>query len=112
VIEFRDPRWYTDEVFELLARCGVACGVDDMADAATGRRAIGSVIYARFHGSVRYGGRYDDDSLDRWARWLADRLREGQPVFAYFNNYAGGHAPHDALRLRQKVEQAIGGHLT
>jgi uncharacterized protein YecE (DUF72 family) len=26
-------------------------------------------------------------------------------VFAYFNNDAGGHAPRDAVRLRQRIER-------
>jgi uncharacterized protein YecE (DUF72 family) len=26
-------------------------------------------------------------------------------VFAYFNNDTGGHAPRDAVRLRQKISE-------
>jgi uncharacterized protein YecE (DUF72 family) len=107
-IEFRDPSWYTDEVFDLLARNGVARCVHDMAGSATGRHAVGPFVYARFHGPVRYGGRYDDRTLNEWAVWLAARVREGQPVFAYFNNDTGGHAPRDALRLREKVKLEAG----
>jgi uncharacterized protein YecE (DUF72 family) len=107
VIEFRDPSWYTDEVFELLARHHVACCIHDMAGSATGRRAVGSFVYARFHGPARYSGRYDDGTLDDWAEWFADCLREGRPVFAYFNNDAGGHAPHDAVRLRQRLQALV-----
>jgi len=102
-IEFRDPSWYTDEVFRLLETHRVACCVHDMAGSATGRLAVGPFVYARFHGPTRYSGRYDDGTLDEWARWFADRLQEGAPVFAYFNNDAGGHAPRDALRLRQRL---------
>jgi uncharacterized protein YecE (DUF72 family) len=106
-IEFRDPTWYTDEVFELLARYNVACCLHDMPGSATGRRVVGPFVYARFHGPVRYGGRYDDRTLNEWAVWLAARLEEGQPVFAYFNNDVGGHAPRDALRLRTKLNREI-----
>jgi uncharacterized protein YecE (DUF72 family) len=102
-IEFRDPSWYTDEVFELLTEHQVACCVHDMAGSATGRQRIGPFVYARFHGPARYSGRYDDRTLDDWAVWLAAHLQEGRPVFAYFNNDLGGHAPEDALRLRQKL---------
>jgi uncharacterized protein YecE (DUF72 family) len=42
--------------------------------------------------------------LDEWATWFADRLREGRPVFAYFNNDVGGHAPRDALTLERLME--------
>jgi uncharacterized protein YecE (DUF72 family) len=36
-IEFRDPSWYTPEVFALLERHRVACCLHDMAGSATGR---------------------------------------------------------------------------
>jgi uncharacterized protein YecE (DUF72 family) len=63
-------------------------------------RAIGPFVYVRLHGPRKYGGRYDDRTLTRWADYLADRSREGLPVYAYFNNDADGHAPRDAVRLR------------
>jgi uncharacterized protein YecE (DUF72 family) len=107
VIEFRDPSWYTGEVFDLLIRHHVACCIHDMAGLATGYRAVGPFIYARFHGPGRYSGRYDDRTLDDWARWFADRLREGRSVFAYFNNDADGHAPRDAVRLRERLQALI-----
>jgi uncharacterized protein YecE (DUF72 family) len=34
---------------------------------------------------------------------MAGRLRQGKPVFAYFNNDVGGHAPRDAVRLRRMM---------
>jgi uncharacterized protein YecE (DUF72 family) len=54
-----------------------------------------------------YGGRYPDDRLDDWAEWLAARAADGLHVFAYFNNDTGGHAPRDAVRLRQKISTRI-----
>jgi uncharacterized protein YecE (DUF72 family) len=107
VIEFRDASWYTDEVFALLVRYKVACCLHDMPGSATGRHVIGPFVYVRFHGPVRYGGRYGDDTLDDWAVWLAGRVREGRSVFAYFNNDIGGHAPRDAVRLRDKLQQTL-----
>jgi uncharacterized protein YecE (DUF72 family) len=107
VIEFRDPSWYTDEVFELLEQYGIARCLHDMAGSATGRRCGGPFIYARFHGPVQYSGRYDDQLLDEWASWFAARFRDRQSVFAYFNNDAGGHAPRDAVRLREKLNHEL-----
>jgi len=107
VIEVRHPSWYTDEVFELLAGHYIARCIHDMEGSATGRRAVGPFVYARFHGPARYSGRYDDRTLDDWAAWFVDLLREGRPVFAYFNNDAGGQAPHDALRLRQRLQALV-----
>jgi uncharacterized protein YecE (DUF72 family) len=102
-IEFRDPSWYTRHVFDLLARYGVALCLHDMAGSATDRIAVGPFVYVRFHGPQKYSGRYDDRTLDQWVEWLAAQRRQGKPVYAYFNNDTGGHAPRDAVRLRTRL---------
>jgi uncharacterized protein YecE (DUF72 family) len=99
-IEFRDPSWYTREVFALLDRYHVALCLHDMAGSATGRLAHGPFVYVRFHGPQKYNGRYPDEVLASWADWLSAQLKEGRPVYAYFNNDIGAHAPRDAVRLR------------
>lgn len=104
VIEFRDPSWYDARVFERLARRGVALCLHDMQGSATERIIVGPFVYVRFHhGTARYGGRYSDERLDAWADWLAQRVADGLDVFAYFNNDTGGHAPRDAVRLRDRL---------
>jgi uncharacterized protein YecE (DUF72 family) len=104
VLEFRDPSWYADDVFALLERAGVALCLHDMRGSESPRRFVGPFTYVRFHGSgARYGGRYPDEVLAKWAEVLAVRAREGMNVFAYFNNDSGGHAPRDAIRLRTAV---------
>jgi uncharacterized protein YecE (DUF72 family) len=107
-IEFRDPSWYAADVLALLERRGVALCLHDMEGSASGRRSVGPFVYVRFHGTARYHGSYDDRTIEEWAAWLAEALREGRPVFAYFNNDVGGHAPRDALRLRKAVERLAG----
>jgi uncharacterized protein YecE (DUF72 family) len=107
VVEFRDPSWYVPEVFESLTRHGVALCVHDMEGSATGPMSVGPFLYLRFHGPVRYNGRYSDERLAEWAARCADQLREGRSVYGYFNNDVGGHAPRDALRLRQMLRAAI-----
>jgi uncharacterized protein YecE (DUF72 family) len=102
-IEFRDPSWYIDDVFGLLARYGVALCLHDMAGSAIGRTAVGPFVYARFHGPKKYSGRYDDRTLDAWAGWMTAQRRAGKAVYAYFNNDANAQAPRDALRLRARL---------
>jgi len=99
-VEFRDPSWYREAVFSLLRRYSVALCLHDMAGSASGPIDVGPFVYIRFHGTES-GGRYSDATLRRWAAWLSGRVRAGVPVFAYFNNDAGGHAPRDAARLKQ-----------
>jgi len=108
-IEFRDPSWYAQEIYDLLAERQIALCLHDMTGAATRREPIGPFVYVRFHGSgARYGGRYPSQSLARWADDLARWADEGRPAWVYFNNDGGGHAPRDAVRLRDLLgEQAF-----
>lgn len=105
-VEFRDPTWYTDAVFALLQRHRVALCVHDMAGSASGRLVTAPFVYVRFHGSHglrKYSGTYSDQVLDGWAEWLSRQLDRGLPAYACFNNDLGGHAPRDAVRLRQRL---------
>ena len=103
-VEFRDTSWYDERAYALMRRHKVALCLHDMEGLATERVVVGPLIYVRFHhGTKKYGGRYSDARLDSWAEWLAERAGEGLEVFAYFNNDTGGHAPRDAVRLRQRI---------
>jgi len=108
VVEFRDPSWYDEHVYELLRRYNVALCLHDMQGSASGTLRVGPFVYVRFHGTRKYGGRYPDARLDEWADWLAQRAAEGLDVFAYFNNDTGGHAPRDAVRLRARIHERLG----
>ncbi len=108
-IEFRDPSWYDDEVFAVMAKHRVALCLHDMPGSASGRLAVGPFVYVRFHGTTQYGGRYADAALERWAEWLADRFNGRCPIYAYFNNDTGGHAPRDAVRLRDRILRHVDG---
>ena len=101
VIEFREPSWYAQEALDLLEAHGVALCLHDMMGSASGRRRVGPFVYVRFHGVTKYGGRYGDEELQPWAEWLEAEHASGRDVFAYFNNDIGGHAPRDAVRLRE-----------
>jgi uncharacterized protein YecE (DUF72 family) len=108
-VEFRDASWYDERVYDLLRRYKVALCLHDMEGSAISKIVVGPFIYVRFHhGTKKYGGRYPDERLDEWAEWLAARYKDGLDVFAYFNNDTGGHAPRDAVRLRERIQQRLG----
>jgi uncharacterized protein YecE (DUF72 family) len=108
-VEFRDTSWYDERVYALMRRYKAALCLHDMEGLATERLVVGPFIYVRFHhGTKKYGGRYSDARLDSWADWLAERARDGMEVFAYFNNDTGGHAPRDAVRLRERIAALVG----
>jgi uncharacterized protein YecE (DUF72 family) len=103
-VEFRDRRWYEPAILELVAASGMALCLHDMTGSATDHRPVGPFVYVRFHGAgARYGGRYPDDALQAWADRMVGWAADGLPVWAYFNNDIGGHAPRDADRLRTEV---------
>jgi uncharacterized protein YecE (DUF72 family) len=106
-IEFREPSWYDARVYALLDAYKVALCLHDMEGSASDRRVVGPFVYVRFHGSTKYAGRYGDERLDEWADWLAARAADGLDVFAYFNNDVGGHAPRDAVRLRERLHARL-----
>ncbi len=108
VFEFREPSWYCDQVFALLERHRAALCLHDMTGSASGRLTVGPFVYVRFHGTTKYAGRYGDESIESWADWLAERVRGGTPIYAYFNNDVGGQAPRDATRLRDAVLARLG----
>jgi uncharacterized protein YecE (DUF72 family) len=105
-VEFRNPGWHYDRVFELLEQHGAAYCVMSGARLPCILRATARFVYVRLHGpdaSHLYAGSYSDDDL----RWWADRIREwrdqDRDVFAYFNNDDGGNAVRNALTLRELV---------
>lgn len=105
VLEFREPSWYADDVSVLLERYRVGRCLHDMKGSATGMERVGPIAYVRFHGAEgTYTGAYSPERLDRWAGWLNEQRRRGIPIYAYFNNDVGGHAPRDAVTLRRLLE--------
>lgn len=56
---------------------------------------------------TKYGGRYGDEELQPWADRLVAEHASGRDVFAYFNNDVGGHAPRDAVRLRDMLQARV-----
>jgi len=107
VIEFREPTWYSPEIRTLMEKYRVALCLHDMPGSATGRNRLGPFVYVRFHGATsKYGGGYSSERLRGWANWLNAQRDAGCDVYAYFNNDVGGHAPRDAVTLRQALEES------
>lgn len=107
VFEFRHPSWLTDAVLTLLTRyragfcipVGGRLGVEAVA-------ASGGLGYFRFHQGRGKDGRFTNVELERWAEEI-EELLPGRTVYVFFNNDWHGFAPHDALRLRGLLEEAV-----
>jgi uncharacterized protein YecE (DUF72 family) len=108
-LEFRSPSFCTDEAFALMREHDVACVVADTAGRFPMAEAVTSdLVYVRLHGDQElYTSGYGDAALDRWAErcrtWAAEPGVE--QVVVYFDNDAKGFAPHDALRLIDRLSR-------
>jgi len=104
--EFRDPRWFTPAVREVLEQFGLGFCIFHMPGITCPLWVTGRTIYLRFHGTeAEYCGRYGEEGLTMWAARIREWLAAGHFVYAYFNNDAWGHAVQDALLLRQLVSE-------
>lgn len=104
-LEPRHPSFQSAEAHRLLVEHDVAMVIADSAGTwPTMPDATSNFRYVRLHGeSELYASAYTDASLDRWAEQCAAWLAEDLDAFVYFDNDAKGHAPHDALRLIDRL---------
>jgi uncharacterized protein YecE (DUF72 family) len=99
--EFREPSWYTGEVYELLREHGVALVIPDSPRYPFRTLDLtADWTFVRFHhGSRGRRGNYSDTELDEWAQRI-DAWRRDAEVYVYFNNDWEGFAVANSLRLR------------
>jgi uncharacterized protein YecE (DUF72 family) len=108
VVEFRDPSWYVDDTFALLAEHGVSLCLHDKSGSAIDGPAVGPIAYVRFHGtSGRYHGSYSAAALEHWADRLVSDWKAGRDVYAYFNNDPEAVATMNARDLRARVHNLL-----
>ena len=100
-VEFRNPSWLCDEVYNVLERYKAAFCVHDMIKNHP-RILTADWTYLRYHGE-RYSGSYSRQKLAAEAEWIRRRLATGKDVFAYFNNDAQGFAVSNAADLSRYV---------
>lgn len=107
--EFRDPSWFRDDVYAVLAEHGAGLCLHDHGGRRTPEALTAGLVYVRFHGPTgRYAGSYASATLRAWARKLVGWAADGYTPWAFFNNDADGHAVSDALRLRAEVRRLLG----
>lgn len=100
--EFREPGWFTDEVYELLERYNVALCLYHQTGFDSPVRLTADFVYVRLHGTEStYGGSYSDSALKRWARRIKKWHTQSLPVYFYFNNDPEGHAVRNAKTLQE-----------
>jgi uncharacterized protein YecE (DUF72 family) len=107
VFEFRHESWWTDDVYRLLRCHGAVFCLYDRGEEHTPVVATAPDVYVRMHGpGPAYNGGYTDAMLRAWLRRTAG-LGAAERVWVYFNNDGEGHAPVDALRMRDLTKAQL-----
>ena len=101
-LEFRNPDWLCEEVYEILRDHDAALCIHDLIDDHP-REVTADWIYLRFHGADD-GGNYTHQKLSASAEQIKTWRADGLDVYAYFNNDAHGYAIENATDLRRYVE--------
>lgn len=104
--EVRHPSYFCDEFYDILRAHNCALVFADTAGKFGYAEVVTTdFVYIRLHGSTElYVSGYSDGELDDWAarirRWQQPK---GRDAYVYFDNDAKVHAPHDALRLAERL---------
>ena len=104
-VEIRHASWLTETALETLRALDVALVAAETAGKhpLSFERTAG-FAYVRLHGSAAlYASRYEDEELSAWAKRIVAWTATSADVYVYFDNDARGHAPHDAVRLAEKI---------
>ncbi len=102
--EFRDPSWFTAEVYELLQGHGAALVIGDRPEVAEFQthEMTADWTFVRFHyGHRGRRGNYSVAELEEWKRRVT-RWRRQREVFLYFNNDWEGFAIQNALWMAKE----------
>lgn len=121
VIEFRNNKWISEDVFEQLRRnkLGFVCVDEPELNGLLDRKALstGSTSYIRFHGRnsskwynhkeayERYDYMYKEDELIEWVEKIKALEQETQNCFVSFNNHFRAQAVLNGMMLKKLLEE-------
>ena len=100
-VEFRNDRWFTDEIRTLLEKAGAVFCISDSPKIRMRDWLTSDVGYIRLHGRRPwYADEYTEREIEEIAE-LAKALgnRGARKVFVFFNNDVGGFAVKNARML-------------
>lgn len=105
-MEFRDPSWHTEKVFNLLAEHSVAYCIMSAPDLPRVMKVTAPFAYIRMHsGGYDTESNYEEPQLEWWAEQVKDML-QSVDVYVYFNNDTKGFAIENAKTLTDIVAKA------
>ncbi|GAB4364130.1 MAG: DUF72 domain-containing protein [Methylohalobius crimeensis] len=104
--EFRDPSWFDDRIYRLLAEFNAAFCIYDLDGKLSPKEVTANFVYIRLHGpDGPYQGKYDTRTLCGWAGAISAWVAEGKEVYCYFDNDQAGYAVENALELKRMLQR-------
>jgi uncharacterized protein YecE (DUF72 family) len=105
--EFRDKSWLCSEVYKLLAKHNAALCTYDLKGFESPPEITADFTYIRLHGPSKnaYQGCYDKKALNKWAGRIKTWKDQLAAVYIYFDNDQMGYAAHNAMRLKEMVQE-------
>jgi uncharacterized protein YecE (DUF72 family) len=103
-LEFRDPSWLNQEVYQVLRDHNAALVIHDLIENHP-YKITADWVYLRFHG-IDYTHNYSSQALSSAATKIRGHLKDGLDVYAYFNNDAQGFAVQNSLNLLHLLEES------
>lgn len=101
-IEFRNKYWFSEAVYEVLARYNVALVAADSSRYPNTRQRTADVAYVRLHGPEKlFASSYSIEQLKDWADYIKSLLVDVKRVYVYFNNDFHGYALENAWELQR-----------
>lgn len=102
--EFRNPEWFTDRVYQVLAEYGAAFCIYHLNGRLSPVIITADFVYLRLHGpDGPYQGQYSARDLSSWAEKFKGWARDGKEIYCYLDNDQAGYAAQDALKLQEFV---------
>lgn len=106
-MEVRHPSWFSEESIALMKKYKISLVFAQSDRFPYHEEITARDIYIRFHGPQSlYSSSYSDEVLEEYAAKFLDWAGQGHEIWAFFNNDVGGHALHNAEKLRQLVGQS------
>ena len=104
--EFRHESWFAEETYKLLTRYGAALCIADSISRPRLNRVTADFAYVRYHGRTpREAPCYTDEELRQEAKFIGRLVGQGIDAYVYFNNDALAHAPSNAARLEELLNE-------
>lgn len=106
VFEFRDKRWFTQEVYAILKRYNAAFCIYDLERFTSPLEVTADISYIRLHGpgEQAYSREYGKEGLDIWQEGIEELESKVRELYVFFDNDQKSFAPKDAKALQERLK--------